>query len=171
MGRNLDEVLNKLPAARRARITALSEEKIEDMLAHAANLTDFRKAVDKTQAQVAKGLGINQNAVSQLEKRSDTYVSTLRRYLKSLDLTLELSVVDKNGVRTELPNFLQWPDSDEEASSATLKRPVRRSSTKATAATKTIAKASSAKKAVVAKKSPAVPAKKQTAARPKGLSS
>lgn len=57
---------------------------------------------------MAKQLGINQNAVSQLEKRSDTYVSPLRRFLKSLDMTLELSVIDKHGVRIDLPNFLQW---------------------------------------------------------------
>jgi transcriptional regulator with XRE-family HTH domain len=108
MGRNLDDVIKSLPADRQKKIAALSREKVEEMLAHAATLTEFRKAVGKTQAEVAKTLGIKQHAVSQLEKRSDTYVSTLRRYLKSLGLTLELSVVDKNGVRIELPNFLRW---------------------------------------------------------------
>jgi transcriptional regulator with XRE-family HTH domain len=108
MGRDLDEVIKSLPADRQQKIAKASQKKIEEMLAHAATLTDFRKAVGKTQAEVAKTLGIQQNAVSQLEKRSDTYVSTLRRFLKSLDLTLELSVVDKHGVRIDLPNFLQW---------------------------------------------------------------
>ena len=108
MGRNIDDVIQGLPADRQAKIAALTQEKVEEMIAHAATLTDFRKAVGKTQAEVAKALGINQHAVSQLEKRSDTYVSTLRRYLKSLGMTLELSVVDKNGIRIELPNFLQW---------------------------------------------------------------
>lgn len=108
MGRNIDDVIQGLPADRQAKIAALTQEKVEEMIAHAATLTDFRKAVGKTQAEVAKTLGINQHAVSQLEKRSDTYVSTLRRYLKSLGMTLELSVVDKNGIRIELPNFLQW---------------------------------------------------------------
>lgn len=107
MGRNLDDVIKSLPADRQRKITALSQKKMEEMISHAATLTDFRKAVGKTQADVAKNLGINQNAVSQLEKRSDTYVSTLRRFLKSLGLTLELSVLDKNGVRIDLQNFLQ----------------------------------------------------------------
>lgn len=107
MGRNLDDVIKTLSAERQAKVMALSQKKVEDMIAHAATLTDFRKAVGKTQAEVAKDLGINQNAVSQLEKRSDTYVSTLRRFLRSLGLTLELSVVAKNGARIELPNFLQ----------------------------------------------------------------
>lgn len=124
MGRNIDEVIKSLPVERQRKVSALTQQKVDDMLAHAATLTDFRKAVGKTQAEVAKALGINQNAVSQLERRSDTYVSTLRRFLKSLGLTLELSVVDKNGVRVELPNFFR--DSAgvpaEEAASPPLRR-------------------------------------------------
>ncbi len=144
MGRNLDDVIKSLPADRQKKIAALSQKKIEEMIAHAATLTDFRKAVGKTQAEVAKNLGINQNAVSQLEKRSDTYVSTLRRFLKSLGLTLELSVLDKNGVRIDLQNFLQWS-----ADSAT-----------ADAETDVLVAESPAKKA---------PAKKRTTARAKRL--
>lgn len=112
MGRNLDDIIKNLPAKRQTKIAALSKQKVEEMIAHAATLSDFRKAVGKTQAEVAEELGINQNAVSQLEKRSDTYVSTLRRFLKSLGLTLELSVVDKSGTRIDLPFFLPWQDVD-----------------------------------------------------------
>jgi len=115
MGRNLDEVINNLPPDRQARIALLAEKKMDDMIAHAATLTDFRKAVGKTQVEVAKELGIKQNAVSQLEKRSDTYVSTLRRFLQSLGLTLELSVISKNGTRISLPNFHPWEEVDSNA--------------------------------------------------------
>lgn len=115
MGRNLDDIIKNLPAKRQTKIAALSKQKVEEMIAHAATLSDFRKAVGKTQAEVAEELGINQNAVSQLEKRSDTYVSTLRRFLKSLGMTLELSVVDKSGMRIDLPNFLPLQDVDSNA--------------------------------------------------------
>ena len=106
MGRNLDDIINGLPAERQAKIAALSQQKVEDMMAYAKTLADVRKAVGKTQTEVAKELGIKQHAVSQLEKRSDTYVSTLRRFLRSLGMKLELSVVAKNGARVDLPNFL-----------------------------------------------------------------
>lgn len=111
MGRNLDDVIKSLPAERQAKIANLSDKKVAEMIAHATTLTDFRKAVGKTQAEVAKVLGIKQNAVSQLEQRSDTYVSTLRRFLKSLGMTLELSVIAKDGARIDLPNFLPWQDA------------------------------------------------------------
>jgi len=112
MGRNLDDIIANLPEQRRKKVEALSRQKVAEMIAHAATLTDFRKAVGKTQAEVARELGINQNAVSQLERRSDTYVSTLRRFLKSLDLTLELSVVDKSGARIDLPSFVPWREAE-----------------------------------------------------------
>ena len=136
MGRNLDDVIKSLPADRQAKIAALTQEKVEEMIAHAATLTDFRKAVGKTQAEVAKELGIKQHAVSQLESRSDTYVSTLRRYLKSLGMTLELSVVGKNGIRIDLPNFLLWQDADQMLAEAPAKRAI--AATKLTSKTKKI---------------------------------
>ena len=112
MGRNLDEIIKGLPKDRQQKINELSAQKVDDMLAHAKTLADFRKAVGKTQAEVAKELGIKQHAVSQLEKRSDTYVSTLRRFLKTLDLSLEFAVVTRKGVRVSLPNFLSWKESE-----------------------------------------------------------
>jgi transcriptional regulator with XRE-family HTH domain len=113
MGRDLEDIINGLPQERRAKIAARSQEMVEEMLAHAVTLADFRKAVGKTQSEVAKELGINQNAISQLEGRSEIYFSTLRRFLKSLGMTLELSVISENGSRIDLPNFLSLPDSDD----------------------------------------------------------
>lgn len=110
MGRNSDDIIKSLPAERQAKIVALSQKMVEEMMVEAKTLADFRKALGKTQVEVAKILGIKQNAVSQLEKRSDTYVSTLRKFLQSLGMKLELSVVAQNGARFDLPNFLPWQE-------------------------------------------------------------
>lgn len=163
MGRNLNEVLVSLPADRQLKIAALSQEKVEEMIAHAATLTDFRKAVGKTQAEVARGLGINQNAVSQLEKRSDTYVSTLRRFLDSLGLKLELSVIDKNGVRIDLPNFLQLQAGSAEALDAPAKKTARKIAATPDHAKKIAAKVSPARMTGVDVTSPTKPRKRKAA--------
>ena len=172
MGRNLDDVIQSLPAKRQAKIAALSQKKIEDMIAHAATLTDFRKAVGKTQAEVARELGINQNAVSQLEKRSDTYVSTLRRFLKTLGLSLELSVTDNKGVRIDLQNFPEGfsgsAANDAEASAVVTRAPARRAAMKAVLAKTVTAKAKPVKKsAPTAAFSAPTATKKGTSARTK----
>jgi DNA-binding XRE family transcriptional regulator len=105
MGRTLKEVMKTLPASRRAKVESLAQKKVEEMLTHAKTLKDFRKAVGKTQVQVAESLGIKQHAVSQLEQRSDTYVSTLQKFL---GMRLELSVVTAQGIKIELPSFHPW---------------------------------------------------------------
>lgn len=105
MGRKLNDVIASLPVERRRKIDALSQAKVEDMLASARTLADIRKAVGKTQVQVAQALGVKQNAISQLEQRSDTYLSTFKRFLAGMGMQLELSVVTAEGRRVELSEF------------------------------------------------------------------
>lgn len=61
--------------------------------------------VGKTQVEVAHALGVKQNAISQLEQRSDTYLSTFKRFLAGMGMHLELSVVTAEGKRVELSEF------------------------------------------------------------------
>lgn len=105
MGRKLNEVIASLPAARRRKIDALTQAKVEDMLASARTLADIRKAVGRTQVEVAQALGVKQNAISQLEQRSDTYLSTFKRFLAGMGMHLELSVVTAEGTRVALSEF------------------------------------------------------------------
>jgi transcriptional regulator with XRE-family HTH domain len=73
-----------------------------DMIAHAASLSAIRKAVSKTQSQMGQELGMPQNAISQLEKRSDLLVSTLARYVDALGAELDLVVRMKDGTEIVL---------------------------------------------------------------------
>lgn len=43
----------------------------------------LREAREMTQVHPAKVLGVNQAAVSKLERRADMYVSTLQRFVKA----------------------------------------------------------------------------------------
>jgi len=82
MARNLDQVMDDLPAGRRA--------KIEERAAELATLKDLRQAMQKTQADLAAALHIGQDSVSRLEKRSDILLSTLRGYVEAMGGKLEL---------------------------------------------------------------------------------
>ncbi|QOQ84571.1 helix-turn-helix transcriptional regulator [Comamonas thiooxydans] len=55
-----------------------------------ATLKDLRQAVQQTQEQLAATLGVRQNTISRLEKRSDMLLSTLRHYIESMGEKLEL---------------------------------------------------------------------------------
>jgi transcriptional regulator with XRE-family HTH domain len=53
-------------------------------------LRELRKARKRTQVSMAKLLGITQDSVSRLEKRSDLLLSTLRKAVKALGGELSL---------------------------------------------------------------------------------
>jgi len=55
-----------------------------------AGTKDLRLAVEQTQQDLAATLGVGQDAISRLEKRSDMLLSTLRRYVEAMGGTLEL---------------------------------------------------------------------------------
>ena len=85
---NLDRIRKELSPERRRKITARANE----ILAEEMTLRELRKAVDCTQTQVAKILGINQEGVSRLEQRTDLLLSTLRDYVKAMGGELKLIV-------------------------------------------------------------------------------
>ena len=56
------------------------------------SLQDLRKARKQTQARIAQQLGINQENVSRIEKRSDLLLSTLSGYVEAMGGKLSLVV-------------------------------------------------------------------------------
>lgn len=82
----LSERIDKLPGARRIQV----EERAKALIADEMSLQDLRKARRRTQVRVAKELGINQENVSRIEKRSDLLLSTLSGYVEAMGGTLRL---------------------------------------------------------------------------------
>ena len=82
MPRKLDEVIAALPKARQKRVQARALELV--------TLKDLRLAAQQTQEQLAATLGVGQDTISRLEKRSDMLLSTLRHYVESMGGKLEL---------------------------------------------------------------------------------
>lgn len=82
MTKKLDDVMNALPKDRQVRIEARAME--------LATLKDLRHAAQQTQAQMAATLGVRQDTISRLEKRSDMLLSTMRQYVESMGGKLEL---------------------------------------------------------------------------------
>jgi DNA-binding XRE family transcriptional regulator len=83
MARTLDQVLAGLPAKRRAKIARRAGEL-------ATTLKDLREAFEHTQVELAQNLGVGQDTISRIERRSDLLLSTLRRYVEAMGGRLEL---------------------------------------------------------------------------------
>jgi DNA-binding XRE family transcriptional regulator len=80
MSVNIRDKIAKLNSARRKKV----ENRAAELIAEEMNLRDLRKARRLTQARVAKTLGITQDSVSRLEKRSDLLLSTLRKTVRAM---------------------------------------------------------------------------------------
>ena len=85
MARKFRELIESMPAERRARINAETDRLEAEM-----RLRELRNARDLSQADLAEALDTDQGNVSRLEQQADMYVSTLRRYLAALGGTLEI---------------------------------------------------------------------------------
>jgi DNA-binding XRE family transcriptional regulator len=82
MAKKLDDLIASLPKDRQERVQARVME--------LTTLKDLRLAAQQTQVQMAAALGVRQDTISRLEKRSDMLLSTMRLYVESMGGQLEL---------------------------------------------------------------------------------
>ena len=75
----------KLTPAQLAKIDAEVEQELLEM-----DLRAIRELTGKTQVDVAEELAMTQPEVSRLERRQDSRISTLRKYIKALGGELEV---------------------------------------------------------------------------------
>jgi transcriptional regulator with XRE-family HTH domain len=92
MAKKFRELIEKMPAARRQRI----RRKAEDLLAELP-LQELRRARELSQEDLAQALGVNQATISKLERRTDMYISTLRRFVEAMGGELEITVRFREG--------------------------------------------------------------------------
>lgn len=87
-GRTLDVLLAGLTPEQRAQVAARSAE----LHAEVEGLKALRKLAARSQEQIAHALGVTQPAVVKIERQTDLYLSTLRRFVEAAGGTLELRV-------------------------------------------------------------------------------
>jgi len=86
MTTTLEQKLARLSPARRKKV----EARTAALIAEEQSLRDLRHALELTQEKMAEELGIGQEGVSRLEKRSDLLISTLRGYVEAMGGKLRL---------------------------------------------------------------------------------
>ena len=86
MARNVNDIIKSLPASRRRKI----EKRATALIAEEMTLQELRRARAMTQVRLAKNLGVAQKQVSEIEKRTDMHISTLRRSIEAMGGKLSL---------------------------------------------------------------------------------
>jgi len=79
-------IREKMDPERQERIRKRTEELLEEL-----PLQELRQARALSQQEIAEVLGLNQATVSKLERRTDMYLSSLRRFVEAMGGELEIS--------------------------------------------------------------------------------
>ncbi len=108
MARKFSELIEKMSPEHQAWI----EERVQVELAEMA-LKELRQALQLTQQQLASQLELNQAAISKMERQSDMYISTLRRFLNAMGA--ELKIIAHFPDRDIEINQFQYMSNTEEA--------------------------------------------------------
>src|SRR5277367_6356253 len=82
----LKDKMKELSRAQRKKVEARAAE----LIAEEMTLRELRHARKLTQVKIAKKLGVTQDSVSRLEKRSDLLLSTLRKTVEAMGGSLSL---------------------------------------------------------------------------------
>jgi predicted XRE-type DNA-binding protein len=88
MARTHQEIMASLPVERQERIRARAAE----MMREIEGLKALRLLAERSQEQIAQSLGVKQPSVLKIERQTDLYLSTLRRFVEAACGTLELRV-------------------------------------------------------------------------------
>ncbi len=96
--KTLKQKLSELPVERRKKI----EKRAAALIAEEMTMRELRKARAITQAELAKTLGVKQEQVSRIERRTDMHISTLRRAIEAMGGELTLTAKFPDGAPVEL---------------------------------------------------------------------
>jgi transcriptional regulator with XRE-family HTH domain len=97
--RPFSELRKRMAPERRARNAEATKRMLASMALH-----ELRQARERSQIELARELKVGQPAVAKLERRTDMYVSNLRRYIEALGGSLEITARFPEGA-VSITNF------------------------------------------------------------------
>jgi transcriptional regulator with XRE-family HTH domain len=86
MATSFRKIREKMDPERQERIRKRTEELLAELPLH-----ELRQARALSQQELAEVLGLNQATISKLERRTDMYLSSLRRFVEAMGGELEIS--------------------------------------------------------------------------------
>jgi transcriptional regulator with XRE-family HTH domain len=108
--RRFDELTETFSPQRKRRVARKVHDLKEGMALH-----ELRRARERSQEELARQLKVGQPAVAKLERRTDMYVSNLRRYVEALGGSLEIRARFPEG-SVAITNFSDLEDEGSDGS-------------------------------------------------------
>ena len=99
----LNKVFKSLPKERQKKI----HQKADQFIMEYKSLQALRKHLGLTQSDIAFKQGVKQVNISNLEKRGDMHISTLKKYVEALGCELVINIKLPGGHTARIEN-LPW---------------------------------------------------------------
>lgn len=106
-----NEYMQKLSAEKREKVLAMAAE----LIAEEKSLREIRKAREVSQKTLAEKLDMNQGDLSKFERRTDVYLSSIRRYIEAMGGSLELIATFPDSGPVKITNIGDLGGADEDA--------------------------------------------------------
>jgi DNA-binding XRE family transcriptional regulator len=100
MARKFNELRAKMSPAAQVKSQVMAQEILAQL-----PLQELRRAREYSQQTLADAMGVPQSAISKIERRTDSYISTLRKYLHAMGGELEIIAAFPDGTRVEIEQF------------------------------------------------------------------
>jgi predicted XRE-type DNA-binding protein len=100
---NFKDLQMKISPERRARVELRVQKAIKEMA-----LDELRTAREFTQAELSQVLKVDQGSISKLERRTDMYIGTLRRYIEAMGGSLQIRAIFPDG-EVQIKQFQDAP--------------------------------------------------------------
>ena len=110
MATKFRDVRERLSPERQERIRERTQELLGEL-----PLQELRQARALSQEELAEVLGLNQATISKLERRTDMYISSLRRFVEAMGGELEITASFPEG-RVRIQLFEELAEETERAS-------------------------------------------------------
>lgn len=99
MAKSFETLRDSMAADRKAKVKARTSELLATL-----PLQEIRQARQLSQVELAERLRVNQAAVSKIERRTDMYISTLRRHIEAMGGSLVIQAEFPDG-RFQIETF------------------------------------------------------------------
>jgi len=109
MATKFSDVRERLSPERQQRIRERTQELLGEL-----PLQELRQARALSQEELAEVLGLNQATISKLERRTDMYLSSLRRFVEAMGGELEITASFPEG-RVRIQLFEELAEETERA--------------------------------------------------------
>jgi predicted transcriptional regulator len=99
VAKNFKELRAKMSEQSRTNSAAKAQKILDEMA-----LWELREALNLTQESLAESLNVKQASISKMERRSDMYLSTLRKIVEAMGGNLEI-IANMPGGRIKIRHF------------------------------------------------------------------